>query len=345
MDRLPRCNLEFGIFAPFSLRVGRTEHEAFREWLDLACIADDLGIDCFWLAEFHFRPHTPISAPLVVGSALAQRTKHIKVGLGVQLLPLANPLRLAEECATLDHMTEGRLVYGVGRSSFLDGYAGYGIDYEQSRSMFFEALEVIRRAWGDAPFSFDGEYFKYSNVNVVPKPFQRPHPPVRIACESRATFGMMGNLGFPILIRHQMEISELQTLLGEYEAERHAAGFDGPNYVTLQTTLYLADTKERAVQEPRASTMHERAVARIYQRGREADDEASVRLNREPPYEELIARRIYATPEEAVDRLQEYKETLGITGVSLTMNPGGQMPKEQIVNSMRLLMEKVAPRV
>src|SRR4026209_847198 len=94
--------LEFGIFAPFNLREGHTEHEAFREWLDLACIADDLGVDCFWLAGFHFTPPPPISAPLVVGSALAQRTKRINVGLGVQLLPLANPLRLAEEVATLD---------------------------------------------------------------------------------------------------------------------------------------------------------------------------------------------------------------------------------------------------
>jgi alkanesulfonate monooxygenase SsuD/methylene tetrahydromethanopterin reductase-like flavin-dependent oxidoreductase (luciferase family) len=94
--------LEFGIFAPFNLREGHTEHEAFREWLDLACIADDLGVDCFWLAEFHFRPHTPISAPLVVGSALAQRTKRINVGLGVQLLPLANPLRIVYHTGKLD---------------------------------------------------------------------------------------------------------------------------------------------------------------------------------------------------------------------------------------------------
>ena len=337
--------MEFGIFAGFNTRQGQSEHDAFREWLDLAATADDLGFDCFWLAEFHFRPHTPISAPLVVGSAIAQRTKRIKIGLGVQLLPLANPLRLAEECATLDHVTEGRLVYGVGRSSFLDGYAGYGVDYEASRPMFFEALEVMRRAWGDAPFSFEGEHYSYRDVNVVPKPFQRPHPPVRIACESRSTFGIMGKLGFPILIRHQMELPELRGLLNEYETERHAAGFEGPNQVTLQTTAYLADTKERAVEEPRASTLHERAIARIYQRGREADDEASARLNKEPPYEELIARRLYGTPEEVVERLQEYRESLGITGVSLTLNPGGQIPQPLVLNSMRLLMEKVAPKL
>jgi len=203
----------------------------------------------------------------------------------------------------------------------------------------------MRRAWGDGPFSFEGEHYHYSNVNVVPKPFQRPHPPVRIACESRATFGMMGKLGYPILIRHQMEVPELQTLLADYETERHANGFAGPNQVTLQTTLYLADSKERAVEEPRASTRHERLLFHHYQSGRQGDEEAKLRLERDPPYEVLIQRRLYCTPEEAVDRLQEYKETLGITGVSLTVNPGGQIPQDQVVNSIRLLMEKVAPKL
>src|SRR6476469_299164 len=193
--------MEFGIFAPFYVREGRPEHEAFGEWIALAEDADRAGIDCFWLAEFHFRSQTPLSAPLVVGGAVAARTKRMNIGLGVQLLPLANPLRLAEECATLDHLSGGRLVYGIGRSSFIDSYQGYGVDYEQSRPMFFEALEVLRRAWSQEPFSYQGEYYKFENVNVEPKPYQQPHPPIRIACESRASFAMMGKLGYPILIR------------------------------------------------------------------------------------------------------------------------------------------------
>src|ERR671938_1268513 len=118
--------MEFGTFTGFNVREGQTEHDAFVEWTGLARTADELGVDCFWLAEFHFRPNTPLSAPLVVASAIAARTERIKVGLGVQLLPLANPLRLAEETATLDQLSQGRLVYGIGRSSFLDGYQGYG---------------------------------------------------------------------------------------------------------------------------------------------------------------------------------------------------------------------------
>jgi alkanesulfonate monooxygenase SsuD/methylene tetrahydromethanopterin reductase-like flavin-dependent oxidoreductase (luciferase family) len=342
--------VEFGTFTGFAVREGQSEHAAFQEGVEFAEAADRLGVDCFWLAEFHFRPHTPLSAPLVVGSALAARTQRLKIGLGVQLLPLANPLHLAEEAATLDHLSGGRFVYGIGRSSFVDGYQGFGINYDESRPMFFEALEVLRRAWGDQPFSFEGQYYRFHDVNVVPKPYQRPHPPIRVACESRASFGLMGTLGFPILIRHQIEIAELQDLLAEYQRERHAAGFEGPNQVTLQANCYLAETAEQARSEPEASTMYERRLLRARIGGREGDQEASARLaalRADASYQELLGlgRLLYGTPEAIADRLREYAASLGITAVCLNMNPGGQIPRERVLNSLRLLMERVAPAV
>jgi alkanesulfonate monooxygenase SsuD/methylene tetrahydromethanopterin reductase-like flavin-dependent oxidoreductase (luciferase family) len=239
-------------------------------------------------------------------------------------------------------------VYGIGRSSFLDGYEGYGIEYGESRPRFFEALEVMRRAWREEPFSFDGQYYKFNNVNVVPKPFTKPHPPIRIACESRATFTMMGKLGFPILIRHQMELTEISDLLGQYDDERHKAGFTEPRSVTLQTVAYVAETSQEARDEAEYSTMYERAHAVRPQEGRYGDDEATTRLQNlrtegTVAYEDVIRRRLYGTPEEVVDRLKEYQERLGITGVSMAVNPGGQIPFDRVVNSVRLIMEKVAP--
>ncbi len=335
--------MEFGIFSAFNVREGSDEHAAFEEWVHLAELADEFGVDCFWLAEFHFRPHTPLSAPLVVGTAIASRTHRIKIGMGVQLLPLANPLRLAEEAATLDHLSDGRLVYGIGRSSFIDGYRGYGVDYEESRPRFFEALEIIRRAWADGPFSFEGDYYTFQQVNAVPKPFQKPHPPIRIACESRASFAMMGELGFPILIRHQMEVSELQELLREYARARRELGDDSPNDVTLQASCYVAETADRARSEPEYSTVRDRRIALLTRAGLEGDTEAGARLAVQVNYEQMLPRLLYGTPEAVVDRIEEYRETLGITGLSLNINPGGQIPFENVVNSVRLLMERVAP--
>lgn len=338
--------MEFGIFTWLSIRQGQSEHEAFREWLDIAGIADDLGVDCYWLAEFHFRSHTPLSAPLVLGSNIAARTKRIKVGIAVQLLPLANPLRLAEETATLDHISDGRFVYGIGRSSFVDSYEGYGVDYEESRPMFFEALEVIRRAWRDEPFTFEGQHYTFRNVNVYPKPYQRPHPPVRIACESRASFPMMGKLGFPILFRHQLELAELQGLLKQYEAARHDAGFDGPSGLTLQTSCHLAEDSNQARCEADASMQYQAAyLARIRKGDAEAATRsANLRTEGTAAREDIVRWQLIGTPEEVADRLAEYRETLGITGVSLAINPGGQIPRDHVVTSLRLLMEKVAPR-
>ena len=346
--------MEFGIFTGFNTRDGHTEAEAFDEWLNIAHVAEDIGIDCFWLAEFHFRPRTILSAPIVAASAIAAQTKRMKVGMAVQLLPLANPIRVAEEAATVDHLSKGRFVFGVGRSSFVDAYRGYGVDYAESRPMFFEALEVIRRAWGEEPFSFEGQYFQFHNVNVVPKPYQRPHPQIRIACESKDTFALMGKLGFPIFIRHQMDVPVLQELLKHYEKERHATGSPGPNDVILQVPAYLAESAEQARADTEAGIISERQRAIEFAKNT-GDEEAYQRLTRASglSYEDLVQRpglgvypnpNLFGTPEMVVDILQEYQETMGVTGVSLAMNPG-LISEEKILNSMRLLGEMVIPKL
>jgi alkanesulfonate monooxygenase SsuD/methylene tetrahydromethanopterin reductase-like flavin-dependent oxidoreductase (luciferase family) len=338
--------MDFGIFSMFSTREGAAQSQTFKEWFALAQVAEDMGIDTFWFGESHFRPNRAVLAsPLIGASAVAARTKRIRVGLAVQVLPLANPLRVAEEAAIVDHISEGRLVFGVGRSSFIESYQGYNVDYEESRALFFESLEVIQRAWGEAPFSYEGHYYTFHDVNLVPKPYQKPHPPIRVAVESRDTFPLIGKLGFPIFIRHQMDIPELQMLLKQYQEERHAAGFPGPNDVILQIAAYVADTPEEARTEPEASTMRQRRLVRETL-GRTGDQEAYERLRRlsEVSYDEVLHRVAYGTPEAVVERLLEYKEAFGLTGVSLDMNPGGQIPYDRVVNSIRLLVEQVIPK-
>jgi alkanesulfonate monooxygenase SsuD/methylene tetrahydromethanopterin reductase-like flavin-dependent oxidoreductase (luciferase family) len=345
--------LEFGIFTGFNTREGHSEAEAFDEWLNIALVAEEVGIDTFWLAEFHFRPRTILSAPMAVASAIAAQTTRMKLGMAVALLPLANPVRLAEEAATVDHLSKGRFVFGVGRSSFVDGYRGYNVDYAESRPMFLEALEIIRRAWAPGPFSFEGKYFQFTDVNVVPKPYHQPHPPIRIACESKDTFGLMGRLGFPIFIRHQMDIPVLQELLARYEEDRHAAGYSGPNDVILQVSAYLAESESEARADTETGIIAERQRAIEFAKNT-GDDEAFHRLTRlsSLSYEELVQRpgldvypnpNLFGTPQMLVEILKEYQEKLGITGVSLAMNPG-LISEEKVLKSMRLLGERVIPR-
>jgi alkanesulfonate monooxygenase SsuD/methylene tetrahydromethanopterin reductase-like flavin-dependent oxidoreductase (luciferase family) len=338
--------MDFGVFTMFTVREGATQAQTFKEWFDLVQVAEETGMDTFWLGESHFRPERAVlPSPLVAASAVAARTKRMRVGLAVQVLPLANPLRVAEEAALVDHISEGRLVFGVGRSSFLESYQGYNVDYAESRGRFAESLEIILKAWGDGPFSYEGEFYSFHNVDLVPKPYQKPHPPVRVAVESIDTFSMMGGWGFPIFIRHQMEIPQLQDLLKKYQETRELAGFSGPNDVILQIPAYVAETAEQAHTGPEASIMRQRRLVR-QSLNKAADQEAYERLRRisEVTYDDVLRRVAFGTPEAVVDRLQEYQEDLGITGVALDMNPGGQVPHDRVVNSIRLLTEKVVPQ-
>ena len=338
--------MDFGIFSMFTARVGDTQFQTFKEWFDLVQVAEETGLDTFWLGESHFRPQRAVLAsPLVGASAVAARTRRIQVGLAVQVLQLANPLRVAEEAAIVDHISEGRLIFGVGRSSFLESYQGYNIDYAESRERFTEALEIILKAWGDKPFSHAGKFHTFHDVNLVPKPYQKPHPPIRVAVESMDSFALMGRWGFPIFIRHQMEISQLQHLLEQYRQARVAAGFSGPNDVILQIPLYVAETAARARTEPEASAMRRLQLVR-QSLDKAADQEAYERLKRlsEVSYDDVLKRCAFGTPDAVIERLHEYRETLGITGVSLEVNAGGQIPYDRVVNSIRLLTEKVVPK-
>ncbi|HKM70177.1 MAG TPA: LLM class flavin-dependent oxidoreductase, partial [Stellaceae bacterium] len=134
--------MEFGMFHEFPSLPGRTEAEAFDEALAQVDAAEALGLDVMWLAELHFEPRRSVlSAPLSIASAIAARTRRIKIGIAVQVLPLCHPLRLAEEAATVDQLSHGRLIFGVGRSGVAQTYEAYGVSYAESRDRFREILD------------------------------------------------------------------------------------------------------------------------------------------------------------------------------------------------------------
>ena len=123
-----------------------------------------------WLAELHFDPERSVLAsPLILAAAIAARTKSMKIGTAVQVLPLCHPLRLAEEVATIDHLANGRLIFGVGRSGFAHTYKTYGVDYGESRERFAETLAIVKRAFTEERFSHKGKYFTYDNVRLAPQ--------------------------------------------------------------------------------------------------------------------------------------------------------------------------------
>ena len=197
--------MEFGMFHEFPSLPGRSESEAFDEAMEQVDAAERLGLDVMWLAELHFEPRRSLlSAPLSIASAIAARTKRIKIGIAVQVLPLCHPLRLAEEAATVDQLSHGRLIFGVGRSGVAQTYDAYGVPYAESQARFREILDIIEQAWTEPSFSYEGVYHQFKDVSLVPKPYQKPTPPIRIAASTPDTFPAIGRRGLPVFasVRH-----------------------------------------------------------------------------------------------------------------------------------------------
>ena len=248
--------MEFGLFYDFDIQKGATQAETFRRSFDQVEASERMGVDSIWLAEVHFSPYSVLSSPLIVASSVATRTERVRIGIAVQVLPLTNPLRVAEEAATVDQISKGRLDFGVGRSGLTRYYKGYNIDYSESSARFLEAMDVITKAWGDEPFSHDGEFYSFHDVNVEPKPYQGLHPPIRVASASAETFSMVGSLGYPIFISTNSEVPELVDRLKLYRDAFREAGHPGSGDVLLRIPAYVSESAEKARSEPEASTTY-----------------------------------------------------------------------------------------
>ena len=197
--------MKFGLMMECDYREGRTQSEAFDEAFTTATSAEEWGFDGVWLAERHFAPPgsgraipSVVASPLIFATAIAARTSRIRVGTAVLVLPLGHPVRMAEEVATLDNISQGRLDLGIGRSGFPWAYDGYDIPYSESRERFMEYFQVMKLAWTEDRFSYQGEHYNFQDVCLIPKPYQQPHPPLRYAASTRETFADMGRLGIPI---------------------------------------------------------------------------------------------------------------------------------------------------
>ena len=340
--------MKFGLFTEFSRAPDISEARAFDEAMAEVRAAEALGYDGVWLAEIHFqRDRSVLASPLVIGAAIAAVTQRLRIGIAVQVLPLSHPLHLAEDVATLDHLSHGRLEFGVGRSGLPDHYRGYNVPYAESRERFLETLAIMRRAWTHERFSHEGKYFQFRDICLMPKPYQKPYPPIRVAATTDETYPLVGRLGMSIFLAvRTTPIAHLQKCIGSYHEAWQAAGHPGRGDVALIVPVYVAEDPRAARDEPEASMrFFLRTIGEMLATGttnRAEDGERLLRMS----YDDVLAElAVYGTPEAVADRLIELRETLGYSTLSLWMNSGGRVPHERVMRSMRLFAERVIPRL
>src|SRR6266566_2128682 len=323
--------VHFGIFVE-EMRQGASQRAAFRDVFELAERADAWGMDCVWLP---------------VASAIAARTRRLRVGTAVQVLPLIHQLRIAEEVATVDHISEGRFEFGIGRSGVVRTYDIYGVPYAESQARFREALDIIRLGWTGEPFSYEGEFYRVKDAVVTPRPYQVPHPPIRMATTSDETFPLAGRMGLPIFVGlRTTEIPDLQAQLAPYRQAWREAGHPGQPSVYLRIPVYASTTEKGAVEEPRESLtaffarQTELARAAVGRAGAGPADRRRFQAERMASlsYEDILARKVaFGTARGVIDRLAQLRDELGLDGIVAELNPGGRIPPELETRSLEIL--------
>ena len=327
----------------------------YGEMMEQIQYEEELGFDGVFFAE-HYVGGYAFPSPPIFATAVAQKTKRIRLGTGVTLLPLSNPIRTAEEYAMLDVLSDGRLDFGVGRGVLKAEYELFDIDEAESHGRFHESLEVILRAWTQDTVSYEGKYYKVREVTSLPKPVQKPYPPIWSACAvTPESFIWAGQKGFhPMIVPFAYPKHEdLQAKLNLYWSALKEAGHDPQTREVLGVYhLYVAETDEEAHALARGHfVQYWRFFGGLDQKAAwQSEDYKEYKgglskLFGSATYEDLDKGDcvIFGTPERCVQRLKRAEADFGLTYPIFEVNFGG-FPHKEAMKSLELFAKYVMPQ-
>jgi alkanesulfonate monooxygenase SsuD/methylene tetrahydromethanopterin reductase-like flavin-dependent oxidoreductase (luciferase family) len=348
--------MRFGLFFQASESDGQTHAERYAEMFDQVTLADSLGFDVAWLAEIHFGgAFSLISTPLMLVPSIAHRTRRIRIGTAVVLLPLHHPLSSAEQAATADVLSGGRLEFGVGRGSIPTQFHGFGVPSSENRARFGEALDIVRLAWTRERFSYHGQFYRVDDLTVVPKPLQRPHPPIRVAVHTAESFAHIGDLGLPIYSgTTTTPLPQLRECMALYRARLAAAGHPWRDeQMALMLPVHVGSTSAGAREAMRAGVLqYYKNLHTIFSQLPESYGEHLPRLRMieeniaNLPYERFCRdQAVFGDAAEVVDRLQAARDEFGLSQIICWFDQGSRLPRSDVELAMRRFMDHVAPKL
>jgi len=358
--------MRFGMFSLAQFPDHSNLQKSFDDDIGLFELAEEIGYDSGWLAEHLFSTYGAVTSTQVYAAAVAQRTKRMRLGMAVVVMPFNHPLRTAADFALVDILSHGRLEMGVGRAYQPHEFTGLGVPMDKSREMFEEAMDILVKSWTNEKITYDGQFWKIPDpIELLPKPVQKPIPPIWQAAISPESFTQAAiharNLQFatPFTYRTYREAwkDKLEESCKAFDAECARLGRDGKKVKRMMLVPFFVH-KDRA----KAKEMFGRHVQWFYDKVSSNQLAQSTSQTIVPGYERTMSEGIrtremgylnfdklyehgacIATdPAEAVDQLREMQERFGLTEVVCWFTPGG-LPADLAAESMRLTMQEVAP--
>ena len=338
--------MKFGAFFLMQSPGVRPTQEVYGNALEQMVLADELGFDSVWIAEHHFSNYGYCPNPLPMAIKVAQVTKNVRIGTAVIVLPVWHPLRLAEDIAMADVLTEGRLEIGVGRGYQKYEFDRMGLDIQENRQRSEETLEVTLKALTSQSFTYEGQYFQIPETAIYPKSIQQPHPPFWIAATSPESVQSTVHRGLGMFTTGSgRPLSVVQETWGEFQKALKMEGRDSYDEFAVQLQVHIADTDEEARREMESPMWHYRMVTRL--RGATERVEKGIAyidpVDDEPTLDEMFdSRTISGSPKTAIEKLRKYTDSIGMTQLNCVMALGG-IDHEKVKHSMRLFAEHVMP--
>lgn len=321
--------------------------ELYRKFLEQSEAAEACGFDTAWYTEHHFRKFGGmVSSSTTMMAAVAQRTKRIRLGSAVIILPLHHPIAIAEQLAMVDLLSGGRVDVGIGRGMGAGEYKIFGSAFATAQEHMQEQIAILRAAWTQRPFTFKGKFYDFPEpLEVLPPPLQRPHPPIwATAVFTQDHYRWIGEQGFNLMTISwvQPNLARARVLIDSYREGLRSAGHDpATREILAMFPMYCADSRERAKQEaePCWNNWHgfaieeTRGLPDVVRKGME-------RLKYDVMVEET--RGLFGDPAWLKAQIARVRDELGATRVAGVFYFGG-MAQERSLASMRLFSEQVAP--
>ncbi|HWP56823.1 MAG TPA: LLM class flavin-dependent oxidoreductase [Candidatus Acidoferrales bacterium] len=322
--------------------------ELYSRWLEQFQAADEFGLDAIWITEHHFRFFGGmVPNPQLLLTAAAQRTRRARLGSSVSLVPMHHPIRIAEDFAMLDLLSQGRVNFGAGRGMSTREYATFGADFQNAQARLPEALDVITRAWTDEVLEWEGEHYRYRDLTVLPKPQQKPHPPVYVTAHRHAeSFKMIAARGYHLMTLPWISTNEAQSgFVRLYRDTLLESGRLPENHeVFVMYPAYVGETDNDARNE---------AVEAWHRWRQYALTELGLDPSKGTVYEERLrhlsydamvaeARAVFGGPETCIRNLKRACEALRPTEIGLVFHFGG-LKQDKVLKSMERFARFVAP--
>lgn len=296
-----------------------THPELYRNTLEQVKLAEKVNFDSAWISEHHFLDDGYCPSPAIMASAMAAVTERIKIGSAGIILPLHNPVRVAEDAAVVDNISNGRFNLGVVLGYRKEEYEGMGIPMKERPSRMDEGIEVLEKALGGDKFSYDGKRYKLENTNLTPKPVQKPLP-IYIGAFEEPAIRRAGRYGYPLLIGPGRTVDMARDTLAYYNDEARKAGKNPEvvEHILLRETFVSPD-RNKAVEggNKYIISMYKYYFTlgvKMFVRGKQLtglDD---------PLFEHLAEERfIIGTAEDCIEEIKMYRDTLGINYIACRM--------------------------